>query len=65
MKEQSHKDEMRTALRGDFERMRARQQNGGEAESVVDSDVPNPAVCAPVVRAELRPSWFERLRGRC
>ena len=28
--EQSHKDEMRAALRGDFERLRARQGGGAE-----------------------------------
>ena len=30
--EQSHKDEMRAALRGDFERMRARHGSGAELD---------------------------------
>jgi hypothetical protein len=64
VKEQSHKTEMRAALQGDFERLRARREYGGEAESVVDLVAANPSVNAPVARAELRPSWFERLRGR-
>lgn len=65
MDEQSHKDEMRAALRGDFERLRARQ--GGVA-------VPQPAESATAVAraaaesaqplAERRSSWVERLLGR-
>jgi len=64
VKEQSHKDEMRAALRGDFERLRARHENGGETESVVGFAAVSPAVDVPVAPAELRTSWFERLRGR-
>ena len=74
MQEQSHKDEMRAALRGDFERLRARRENGGEAASVVDSvavnpvavnpAAVNPAAKPPVVAPEIRPSWLDRLRGR-
>ncbi len=64
MQEQSHKTEMRAALRGDFERLRARRENGGEAEAVSDPVVVSPAANAPVVASEIRPSWLDRLRGR-
>jgi hypothetical protein len=65
MDEQSHKDEMRAALRGDFERLRARREGG---------DVPERPQPVSAVAGELagstrpavvrRPSWFERVRGR-
>jgi hypothetical protein len=65
VQEKSHKDEMRAALRGDFERLRARRENGREAEGCL----PDPVVVSlvanvPVAQAEARPSWFDRLRGR-
>ena len=41
--EQSHKDEMRAALRGDFERMRARHGGGAELDGAPEPDgVPPP-----------------------
>ena len=64
VQEQSHKTEMRAALRGDFERLRVRRENGGEAEAVSDPVVVSPAANAPVVAPEIRPSWLDRLRGR-
>jgi hypothetical protein len=36
--EQSHKDEMRAALKGDFERMRARHGNAAEPDSEPEPD---------------------------
>ena len=36
--EQSHKDEMRAALRGDFERMRARHGGGAELDGEPELD---------------------------
>lgn len=65
MDEQSHKDEMRAALRGDFERLRARQggvavSQPGESARAVTRDVAEPA--QPV--AERRSSWVGRLFGR-
>ena len=56
VQEQSHKTEMRAALRGDFERLRARRENGGEAEAGSDPVVVSPAANAPVVASEIRPS---------
>jgi hypothetical protein len=68
VEEQSHKDEMRAALRGDFERMRRRQAR---------DDGPIGRVAAtPVVAAvsqedslfaqpsEPSASWLDRLLGR-
>ena len=74
MKEQSHKDEMSAALRGDFERLRERGVSvtlaPGEgkpaAEPPVEErrdeppDAPDPAEQA----AEVRPGLFGRLLGR-
>jgi hypothetical protein len=41
--EQSHKEEMRAALRGDFARLRARQERGGQAPTLrVDPPQPVP-----------------------
>ena len=72
MQEQSHKSEMGAALRGDFERLRARR-NGGVmtaaepviAEAGVEPPAP-PAVEEPAEAAagDLRPSWLDRLRRR-
>ena len=64
VQEQSHKTEMRAALRGDFERLRARRESGGEAEGVPDPVVVSPAAEPPVVAAAIRPSWLNRLRSR-
>jgi len=69
MDEQSHKEEMRAALRGDFERLRARRgsaapppgepvlQGASAAEPVAGGD-------PPVGEAPHR-GWMTRLFGRC
>ena len=65
VQEQSHKTEMRAALRGDFERLRARRESRGEAEGGPDPAVVSPAAdVLPAAQAELRTSWLDRLRGR-
>ncbi len=63
VEEQSHKDEMRAALRGDFERMRQRQ--AGESEPV------GPAAAAAMTHIEPAPavaapsgSWLDRILRR-
>jgi hypothetical protein len=71
VQEQSHKSEMGAALRGDFERLRARR-NGGvmtAAESVIAEAGVEPAPPAVEEPAEAaagdgRPSWLDRLRDR-
>ena len=66
MEEQSHKSEMRAALQGDFERLRARRQSG-VSEAVGERpgpDLREAEVPAPVpVPAVAPPSWLDRLRG--
>ena len=76
MKEQSHKSEMRAALRGDFERLRARR--GGETALIEQSATAEPVDAAPAPETALAPepeaaqtgestrggSWVDRLRGR-
>lgn len=65
MEEQSHKDEMRAALRGDFERMRRRQVTESEPAGLS-------APPAEVTEAEPQHiladcasgSWLDRLLGR-
>lgn len=65
MEEQSHKDEMRAALRGDFERMR-RRLSQGETEiderrksEVAEGRAPEaPGVNGP------KASWLDRVLGR-
>ena len=47
MKEQSHKAEMSAALRGDFQRLRAR----GVSAALVPQDEPDPDQPPPVVEA--------------
>ena len=65
VQEQSHKTEMRAALRGDFERLRARRESRGESEGGPDPAVVSPtADVLPAAQAELRTSWLDRLRGR-
>ena len=80
MKEQSHKREMGSALRGDFERLRARRgghtaliEPAADAPSVserdADSSALRPALGAepeavPVAEASNGGSWLDRLRGR-
>lgn len=65
MNEQSHKDEMAAALRGDFARLRAR---GVEPtlvpEATVERAVGEPAVEASPTARPTAPSWLDRLRGR-
>ena len=64
MQEQSHKTEMRAALQGDFERLRARHESRGEADGVPEAVVVSPAAHASEVAPEIRPSWLDRLRRR-
>ena len=77
MKEQSHKSEMRAALRGDFERLRARREDVAApmaaaptlAEPVAAQEPMQPVepvVSEPVVADAPPPrsSWLDRLRDR-
>ena len=71
MKEQSHKDEMSRALRGDFERLRGRgvsttlgqrdEQQPDTVNTVTDPVEPRPDDDA---ESTPKPGWLERLRGR-
>ena len=64
MKEQSHKSEMRAALRGDFERLHARRRETGEPVSqppVLEEPVAAPDLAPPEPE---RLSWLDRLRDR-
>lgn len=65
MEEQSHKDEMRAALRGDFERMR-RRLTQGEVEPVGSSPTELAEEREPQGGAAEAPpgSWLDRLLGR-
>lgn len=68
MKEQSHKDEMSAALRGDFDRLRERGvsvalapvEHTGEPEPEVEPDATAVAVEMPLARR----GWRDRLLGR-
>jgi hypothetical protein len=76
MKEQSHKEEMSAALRGDFQRLRER----GVAPSLVPQDTEEPDAAPPEPVAEdpaddepsdvpaesppVRRGWLSRLAGR-
>lgn len=68
MKEQSHKDEMSAALRGDFRRLRER----GVATTLSpgETEVVEAAATEPELEAELEPEperppgWLGRLLGR-
>ena len=64
MKEQSHKDEMSAALRGDFDRLRER----GVAVALAPAErQPEPERAPPEVvhpPAAERRGWRDRLRGR-
>jgi hypothetical protein len=66
VEEQSHKSEMRAALQGDFERLRARRQSG-VSETVSEHsrpDIREVEVSAPLpVPAVAPPSWLDRIRG--
>ena len=63
MEEQSHKDEMRAALRGDFERMRQRQASEGDVTGPAAQPTLTPSEPAPMTDAPAG-SWLERLLGR-
>lgn len=64
MEEQSHKEEMRAALRGDFERLRVRL--GGEADAPRVAEGPTsvePVTTSPIA-AELAPAASEQRGSR-
>ena len=76
VKEQSHKSEMGAALRGDFERLRARR---GAVGTLVEPPAPTPPeaaepspephpqpqpAAAPAAESAGGGSWLSRLRGR-
>lgn len=69
MKEQSHKDEMSAALRGDFQRLRERgvttTLSPGETEGL-DAVETEPEVVEPEheLEPESPPGWLGRLLGR-
>lgn len=62
MEEQSHKDEMRAALKGDFERLRERL--GDDAETALAVSPPTDSASAAAADARAPTSWLERLFGR-
>jgi len=73
VKEQSHKSEMRAALRGDFERLRARRAGGPEGTAAMpraaqEPDTAEPPSLTPAPArepAELAGmSWLARIRQR-
>ena len=80
MKEQSHKSEMRAAIRGDFERLRARREDGtapvavaspsaepvAEHEAIEAVQPVGPVTPEPGVAEapRSRSSWLDRLRDR-
>jgi hypothetical protein len=62
VEEQSHKDEMRAALRGDFERMRRRLSQG--ADPTVEPQLPEKRAPQGGGAEVQGGSWFQRLLGR-
>ena len=67
MKEQSHKSEMRAALRGDFERLHARRRETIEparARALRPSEDEQPTAPAAAEPEAPRSSWLDRLRDR-
>jgi len=77
VKEQSHKSEMRAALQGDFERLRARRDDASPPMAVAPlaaEPVAGPAEAPPVEPVVGEPavadappsraSWLDRLRDR-
>lgn len=69
MEEQSHKDEMRVALRGDFERLRARRARPSRPpqQAAADRGASGDELAAPeqgAVARERTPSWAGRILGR-
>ena len=67
MREESHLDDMRTAIRGDFERL-AERRGGQELMRPPEEEpevLPEPAPDdEPLVEDLPRRSWLERLLGR-
>ena len=61
MDEQSHKEEMRAALRGDFERLRARR---GDAAPALPEPVAAPVAAPPPQGAADPPAGAPEPRGR-
>ena len=62
MKEQSHKSEMRAAVRGDFERLRARRGEATlQAPRAVETDVPEPEPAT--VKAEAEQAGAEQVEA--
>ena len=70
MKEQSHKSEMRAALRGDFERLRARRGGVSDVATQVPQPTPEPEPAEPSpapTHEAAEPggaSWLARMRDR-
>ncbi len=65
MEEQSHKDEMRAALRGDFERMRRRlSQSENEAPTMPGPKMVSDRAPYDGVPDAAVGSWLDRLLGR-
>jgi hypothetical protein len=65
VEEQSHKDEMRAALRGDFERMRRRLTQGeSEVDEPLRPEIPDARASQDGGSEGATGSWLERLLGR-
>ena len=72
MREESHLEDMRSAIRGDFERLerrRGRQELMHIVPEAAAGPDPDPAPTAPVepatdAPASVRRSWLDRLRSR-
>lgn len=62
VREESHLDEMRSAIRGDFERLAERRGEQDLMRVEAEAQVPEPPVDAPPLEAEDAPprSWFAR-----
>lgn len=70
MREESHLEDMRSAIRGDFERLERRRGRQELMHIVPDAAAdPDPDPTAPVepatdAPASVRRSWLDRLRSR-
>lgn len=65
VEEQSHKDEMRAALRGDFERLRERLGDDAVTTSATSAtSPPTGSVSDAEIDGRTRTSWLERLFAR-
>jgi hypothetical protein len=64
VKEQSHKDEMRAAVKADFGRLRARRETGGEEPLGSPPQSEGQAGSVVAVPDSPQPSWLGRLRDR-